>query len=120
MSIAAGLLVLTLQLPVGTEFFPQNERDQFAVEVWLPEHSSIEQTDAAARRVEQMIQAISTTTDAAGREVQRLRAMRTVVGGGRIPVVPFLESAAAQAQLRRDPRANDGRTLHARLCAANS
>ncbi len=32
---AIALLVLALQLPVGTELFPQNERDQFVVDVWF-------------------------------------------------------------------------------------
>jgi multidrug efflux pump subunit AcrB len=79
---AAGLLLLATRLPISTEFFPQNERDQFVVEVWLPENSSIAQTDHAAREVENIIQKLSPTTDKNGNAIQRLRTMRTLVGGG--------------------------------------
>lgn len=80
--IAAALFIGVLMLPVGSEFFPQNDRDQFAVEVWTPENANIEQTDAVARQVEEIIRKLGRSTDETGMEVQRLRAMRTLVGGG--------------------------------------
>ena len=79
--MAVGLLIATLQLPVGSEFFPQNERDQFAVEVWLPESANIDQTSAAARQVEDLIRKIS-AVEVDGETVERLDCLRTVVGGG--------------------------------------
>ncbi|CAK8987720.1 Nodulation protein NolG [Durusdinium trenchii] len=79
---ACGVLILVMNLPVGSEFFPQNQRDQFAIEVWLPENASIRQTDEAARQVEEMLRKLSPTTSDGGETVERLRAMRTLVGGG--------------------------------------
>ncbi|MEM8886161.1 MAG: efflux RND transporter permease subunit, partial [Planctomycetota bacterium] len=73
-----SLLFGTLALPVGSEFFPRDARDQFAVEVWLPESVSVAETDEAAKRVEEMIRKLSPAAD--GRE--RLRNYRTLVGGG--------------------------------------
>ncbi len=81
-AVAAALFVVALKLPVGTEFFPRDMRDQFAVEVWLPEGAGIAQTDAAARRVEAMLRKLSPTETPDGASVQRVRAMRTLVGGG--------------------------------------
>lgn len=81
LGVAVGLLIATLQLPVGSEFFPQNERDQFAVEVWLPESANIDQTSAAARQVEDLIRKIS-AVEVDGETVERLDCLRTVVGGG--------------------------------------
>jgi multidrug efflux pump subunit AcrB/outer membrane protein TolC len=49
----AGLGVLQL---VKQQFFPLAERDQFVMDIWMPEGSRIEATDAAVRRVEQAIQ----------------------------------------------------------------
>lgn len=80
--IAAGLLVAAVSLPVASEFFPQDWRDQFVVEVWLPESATTEQTDIEARRVEEMIRKLSPTTNAAGEPQERIRSMRTLVGGG--------------------------------------
>ena len=48
-----GLGVLQL---VKQQFFPLAERDQFVMDIWMPEGSSIGATDAAVRRVEQAIQ----------------------------------------------------------------
>lgn len=77
-----GLLFATVQLPVSSEFFPQDRRDQFYVNVSLPETSTIDQTDSVVKDVEQMIRKLSPTTDAEGEPVERLRAMRSMVGGG--------------------------------------
>ncbi|MEQ9068418.1 MAG: efflux RND transporter permease subunit, partial [Gimesia chilikensis] len=82
LGVSIGLFFLALKLPVSTEFFPQGERDQFVVGVWLPENVSIEQTNQAARQVEELLRKLSPTTDEVGNQVERLRAMRTLVGGG--------------------------------------
>jgi multidrug efflux pump subunit AcrB len=80
--VSAGALVGTSMLPVASEFFPKDERDAFAVEVWLPEGATIEQTDAATKRVEELVMKLSPGKDQQGQAVERLRAMRTMVGGG--------------------------------------
>jgi multidrug efflux pump subunit AcrB/outer membrane protein TolC len=48
--VGLGLLSLVPQL-----FFPLAERDQFVMDVWLPEGSKIEATDAAVRRIEAVL-----------------------------------------------------------------
>lgn len=75
----AALVVAILMLPVSSEFFPEAAGTQFAVKVILPETATIEQTDAAARRVESILQKLSR---APGENSERLRAYRTLVGGG--------------------------------------
>lgn len=82
LAAAFGLLVLTLQLPISTEFFPLTERNQFAVKIFLPESASIEQTDKVARQVEEAIRKVSPYTNEEGEQTERLRNMRTLVGGG--------------------------------------
>ncbi|TWT39858.1 Multidrug resistance protein MdtB [Thalassoglobus neptunius] len=77
-----GMLMLATQLPVSNEFFPLTQRDQFAVEIYLPESASIEQTNDVARKVEEMIRLLSPHVDAEGEAQQRLLNMRTIVGGG--------------------------------------
>jgi multidrug efflux pump subunit AcrB len=77
-----ALLIWVFTLPVGSEFFPQDIRDQFTVEVWLPDGAAIHQTDAAARQVEEIIRKLSPYRDEEGNEVQRLRVMTTLVGAG--------------------------------------
>ena len=80
--VSFGLLGLSMLLPIANEFFPKDLRDQFAVEVWMPEGSTIEQTNSAAKQVERILQATSPFVDEAGNPKQRLRAMCTVVGKG--------------------------------------
>jgi len=82
LAAAFAALILTTQLPISAEFFPLTQRNQFAVEIWLPESSSIEQTDRIARQVETMIQRCSAFTDETGQTRERLLNMRTMVGGG--------------------------------------
>lgn len=82
LAAAIGAFLLATQLNVSAEFFPLTERNQFAVEVWLPESASIEQTDKVARQVEKMIRLCSPYTDEAGQGQERLLNMRTMVGGG--------------------------------------
>ena len=82
LAIAIALFIGSVMLPVSSEFFPQDRRDQFAVEVWLPETATIEQTNQKALEVESIIRRLSPTTAVEGGNQQRLRAMRTLVGGG--------------------------------------
>ncbi|QEG20403.1 efflux RND transporter permease subunit [Mariniblastus fucicola] len=82
LATAFGMLVLIMQLPVSAEFFPLTERNQFAVNVYLPESASFEQTNKIARQVEDAIRKVSPWVDEEGVEHERLRNMRTVVGGG--------------------------------------
>ncbi|QEG22670.1 efflux RND transporter permease subunit [Mariniblastus fucicola] len=77
-----GLLFATVQLPVSTEFFPQDRRDQFYINISLPETSTIEQTNQVVKQVESTIRTLSQSTNADGEPIERLRAMRSMVGGG--------------------------------------
>jgi len=57
---AAGVLaviagIVTLQ-HIPQRFFPFAERDQFVVDVWLPEGWKVEATDSAVRRIEAVLQ----------------------------------------------------------------
>lgn len=79
--IAILLFFAAVTLPVSSEFFPQDRRDQFAIKVWLPETAAIEQTNQKAREVENIVRKLSAAT-IDGVETDRLRAMRTLVGGG--------------------------------------
>ncbi len=85
LGICVGLIALIMTLPVSSEFFPEADRDQFAVKVHLPETSTIEQTDEIAKQVEEVIRKLSPVGDDEvhfNNKPQRLRAMRTMVGGG--------------------------------------
>ncbi|MCO8121603.1 efflux RND transporter permease subunit [Stieleria sp. TO1_6] len=77
--------VALMSLPVSSEFFPEASRDQFAVKIQLPETATIAQTDAIAKQVEDVIRKLSPVADGQpqyNQKPQRLRAMRTMVGGG--------------------------------------
>ncbi|UCC29391.1 MAG: efflux RND transporter permease subunit [Phycisphaerales bacterium] len=74
---AFGVLFLVLSLPVGSEFFPQDIRDQLTIDVWLPEGASIEQTDGVNRQVEEIVRRLSPHEGK-----QRLRAMASIAGKG--------------------------------------
>ncbi|MFK8112196.1 MAG: efflux RND transporter permease subunit [Rubripirellula sp.] len=80
--VAVGILIMCMSLPVGSEFFPQDRRDQFFVNVILPETSTIEQTNAMVGKVERMIQKLSPHTTVDGTSVERIRAMRSMIGKG--------------------------------------
>ena len=59
-ALAAGVFAviggaLTLQ-HIPQRFFPFAERDQFVVDVWLPEGWKVEATDSAVRRIEAVLQ----------------------------------------------------------------
>lgn len=79
---SVALLFAALQLPVSSEFFPQDRRDQFYVNVSLPETSTIQQTNDVVRHVEKIIRKLSPSTDELGQPIERLRAMRSMTGGG--------------------------------------
>ena len=76
------LLYFCLQLPVGSEFFPQDRRDQFFINVTLPQTSTISQTDQVVLQLESAIRKLSPGTGEDGKPIERLRAMRSMVGGG--------------------------------------
>ncbi|QDT98510.1 efflux RND transporter permease subunit [Gimesia aquarii] len=80
--ISVLLLMWAIMLPVSSQFFPRDLRDQFAVEVWLPENAAIEQTNQAAKEVERILQKLSPTVDPEGNTQQRILGMRTMVGSG--------------------------------------
>lgn len=82
LAVSFGLLFIVMMLPVGSEFFPQDLRDQFAVEVWLPEGANIQQADDVTKRVEEVIRKLSPYTDEKGNPGQRLLCMTSVVGKG--------------------------------------
>ena len=54
LTFIVGLGILKL---VPQQFFPLAERDQFVMDVWLPEGAKIEATDAAVRRIEAVLAA---------------------------------------------------------------
>ncbi len=82
--VALLLFIAACALPVGSEFFPKDLRDQFAIKIWLPQTATLEQSDAAAMRVEEILRKLSPTgeTDDAGRPIERINSMRTMIGGG--------------------------------------
>lgn len=82
LGISIALFFAAVSLPVSSEFFPQDRRDQFAVQIWLPETAAIEQTNQKAKEVESIIRKLSKYKDVDGVEKDRLRAMRILVGGG--------------------------------------
>ncbi|MCW3055265.1 MAG: hypothetical protein JWN14_4435, partial [Chthonomonadales bacterium] len=52
----AGLLLALSVIPrLGTQFFPSAERDQFTVDVWLPEGRDIRATERTTARIEEIL-----------------------------------------------------------------
>lgn len=86
--VSYALLVLVVSLPMKTSFFPLSDRNQFVVDVYLPDSAPIQKTSAAATRVEQMVSALGKKTLANGSWVDlppgesRFRSMCTFVGSG--------------------------------------
>lgn len=80
--VAIALLNSVLGLPVGSEFFPQDRRDQFYVSISLPESSTIENTGAIVVQVEDALRKLSPVEGPNGETVDRLRTMRSMVGQG--------------------------------------
>ncbi|MEM1305360.1 MAG: efflux RND transporter permease subunit, partial [Planctomycetota bacterium] len=73
---ACGLLAATISLPVSTEFFPQDRKDQFYINVTTPETATILQTDEKVAEVERALLALSPFVNEAGEAVERVRVMR--------------------------------------------
>jgi multidrug efflux pump subunit AcrB len=80
--VAVALLFGAIMLPISSEFFPKDLRDQFAVEIWLPETASLEQTNTVALQVEEILRKLSPNSDSSIEHKEKIRAMRTMVGGG--------------------------------------
>ena len=56
---AFALLFASFMLPVPPSFFPDSDRPQFVVDVWLPETASIYRTQETTRQVEALIRRLS-------------------------------------------------------------
>jgi multidrug efflux pump subunit AcrB len=90
--VAFGLLFGSLMLPVKSAFFPDADRPQFVIDIILPEGSPLHRTDEVAKRVEQIVRRLSTTTwedgkltDVTGKKGEpapRLDNMAIYVGAG--------------------------------------
>lgn len=52
-SVVLGAVALSA---TKTQLFPESERDQFNLEVWLPEGTALSRTEAAVRRIEAAVQ----------------------------------------------------------------
>ncbi|MCA8995693.1 MAG: efflux RND transporter permease subunit [Planctomycetaceae bacterium] len=83
-AISFALLYWAISLPVESEFFPKDMRDQFAIEIWLPETSTIAETDRITRQVESLLQALDPVAGPVeeGTPDHRIFVMRSMVGGG--------------------------------------
>lgn len=80
--LLAGSTSLVVTGLVGSQFFPNAARDQFVVDVYLPEGTPIHRTDEVCRRVEQIISALGTEPGDDGMRPRRLRNTLSFVGGG--------------------------------------
>ena len=76
--VAASVMLVPL---IGNQFFPQGDRDQFFVHVWLPEGSSITKTESTVAEVERIL-LDTRMTEEDGEAVDRLRNAVTFVGTG--------------------------------------
>lgn len=78
----AGVVASFMLVPmIGSQFFPGGVRDQFWVNVWMPEGSSFEATAARCREVERLILE-TRETEVDGDPVDRLLNLTTIVGSG--------------------------------------
>jgi multidrug efflux pump subunit AcrB len=86
--VSYALLVLVISLPMKTSFFPLSDRNQFVVDVYLPDSSPIARTSQAAARVEEMIRRLGRHAFIEGdltalpEEAPRLQSLCTFVGSG--------------------------------------
>lgn len=80
--VAGAMFGAALLLPatgmIGTQYFPSAYRDQFMVNVYLPNGSAIDKTDRVCRQIEQLIRDLS--RDASGQP--RLKNLVSYVGEG--------------------------------------
>ncbi len=89
---AFALLFASFMLPVPPSFFPDSDRPQFVVDVWLPETASIYRTADTTQQVEALIRRLSqvkrqdgawvASVDEDGNPFPRLDNMVTYVGAG--------------------------------------
>lgn len=103
-----AMLVGVVLRPIGTEFFPEDEREYSYVDVWLPEGSSLEATDRVTRDVESLIRRIGAkgAEGADGASGNRVRRMYITVGGSG----PRFALGSGHTQLRADRCRNGERT----------
>jgi len=86
--VSYALLVLVVSLPMKTAFFPLSDRNQFIVDVYLPDSAPIQKTSEAAARVEQMVSVLDKKVRVDGKWVDvtegdgRFRSMCTFIGTG--------------------------------------
>jgi multidrug efflux pump subunit AcrB len=80
LGIAAAVFLGSLGLSrvIGDQFFPQGERDQFFLKVWLPESASFRANERICREIEQAV--LETSRDADGTE--RLAHLVSFLGTG--------------------------------------
>ena len=79
-------------LPVAPSFFPDSDRPQFVIDVWLPETASIYRTAETTRQVEALVRRLSRVTrqdgawvevvDQKGNPFSRLHNMVSFIGQG--------------------------------------
>ena len=83
LGIALVMFIGVLQLLpiIGNQFFPQGERDQFFVEVWLPNGSSQQETERVVSRIEDLVLEGRHVDGPEGR-VDRLANITSFVGTG--------------------------------------
>ena len=63
LSVAAFAGALALIPHVGVSFFPRVDRDQFTIDVWLPEGASIERTERTVKEIEGILSEEPLVTD---------------------------------------------------------
>lgn len=66
---------------VGSQFFPLAERDQFVIDVWLPEGATIKRTDEVCRQLEDVLFRYS-KVGRNGQIIERIKSVTTFVGCG--------------------------------------
>lgn len=57
--LSYGFLFLAFSLTVNPTFFPLSDRNQFVIDIWLPESAPIHRTDDVSKRLEAMVRALS-------------------------------------------------------------
>jgi multidrug efflux pump subunit AcrB len=68
--LSYGFLFLVFSLTVNPTFFPLSDKNQFVIDIWLPESAPIHRTDEVAKRVEAMVRALSERTFRDGKWVE--------------------------------------------------
>ena len=81
------LLIGSFMLPIGNQFFPDDERDQFYVDVWTPDGSSLQATARIATEVEDLIRQeghkleIVRSAETGAGDSKFIRSIYTSIGG---------------------------------------